>query len=437
MNNHTNPHRYAVLRLALTITALASALADAVASTPAPIVYATDDPEIEMFFYPASTANGLGSVRDRGATFSWFSPQPGFPDITGSGVDPGRRGSFIVAGDTSATIPTGLDPSRYQIESVTVTLTMLGSIGETPGGPYDGTPDNTFDVLSGADADPGRPVEMWGVDFGGDYETFGFDGETDPKYFNSGDRRWPVSGGFVNGPYEVYPTDPIGADVSNNMFEGGYSATAPNNENAIFNPTPFAVGKVYDDVGVEYAPGAHVTQGDLFEFDVDLALPGVAEYVQSSLREGGIGFFFSSLHEPNGHDGDVYYPDFYLDNVSSGPNPNGDGPTIEVVVTILDESLVVGDFNHDGAVDELDYNEWSAAYGSAVTAGSGADGNGDGFIDAADYTVWREAFSLAAAIAVPEPGGSAMAGILAVTAAFFGWMRWYVGPLLPDEGADD
>jgi hypothetical protein len=408
------------------------------ASGPAPLVYSSDDPEVEMFFYPSTTSNGLGSVRDRAATFSWFSPQPGFPDITGSGIDPGRRGSFIVAGDTSAMIPVGLDRSRYQIESVKVTLTMLGSIGETPGGPYDGTPDSIFDVLSGADADPGRPVEMWGVGFDGAYETFGFNGETDPKYFNSGDRRWPVSGGFISGPYEVYPTDATGADVSNNMFAMGYSATASGNvTGGIFDPTPFAVGKVHDSLGAEYAPGAHVTQGDVFEFDVDLAMPDIAEYLQASLSLGNVGFFFSSLHEPNGHDGDVYYPDFYLDNVANGPNPYGAGPTIEVVVTILDEVLLAGDYDHNGVVNELDYNIWSATYGATVTPGGGADGNGDGFINAADYTVLRDSMSLAPAIAVPEPGAAQMAGMFAVTAAFFGWMRWYIGPLLPDEGADD
>ena len=410
----------------------------ACATGPSPLVYSTDDPEVEMFFYPWTTSNGIGSVRDRAATFSWFSPQPGFPDITGSGIDPGRRGSFIVASDTSLTIPVGLDPSRYQIESVKVTLTMLASIGETPGGPYDGTPDSIFDVLSGADADPGRPVEMWGVGFGGVYETFGFNGETDPKYYNSGDRRWPASGGFLSGLYQVYPTDPTGADVSNNMFATGYSATAPGNvTGAIFDPTPFAVGKVYDDLGVEYASGAHVTQGDVFEFDVNLALPGVAAYLQSSLSHGNVGFFFSSLHEPNGHEGDVYYPDFYLDNVDTGPNPNGAGPTIEVVVTILDEVLLAGDYDHNGVIDALDYGVWLTTYGSTVAAGAGADGNGDGSVNAADYTIWRDAISLQPAIAVPEPGATAMVGMIAVTTAFFGWMRWYVGPMLPDEGADD
>jgi hypothetical protein len=374
--------------------------------------YATTDPEIEMWFYPFSTANGVGSVRDRGAAFSWYTPQEGFPDITGSGTDPSQRGVILVASDTSATIPKLADPTKYRIDSLRVTMTMLGSIGSGVG-TYDGSADDYAAVVAGNDADAGHPVEMWGVGFGGaestlGYSTFGFTGESGAEYFNSGDRRWPISGGSFTGPYQIYAIDGAGNDVSN-AISGGYSATAVGNTTAPFAPTPFAVGKVYDELGAEVAAGSSVSQGTEFVFEPNLEDAALVSYVQNSLAAGHLGFFFASLDEPNGHSGDVFYPDFYLDNVPNGPNPYGNAPTIELSVTILPDEPLLGDYDESGVVDVDDYATWKAAFGSAVAAGTGADGNGDGIVDAADYSVWRDNLGggvggNAGVAAVPEPG---------------------------------
>jgi len=75
------------------------------------------------------------------------------------------------------------------------------------------------------------------------------------------------------------------------------------------------------------------------------------------------------------------------------------------------ELLIVplpGDYNQDFVVDALDYDIWCGAYGSTVTAYTGADGSGNGIVDAADYTVWRDRYggSVAnggVAISIPEP----------------------------------
>jgi hypothetical protein len=81
----------------------------------APLEFANADPEIEMWFYPSSTSNGTGSVRDRGSTFSWYSSVDGFPPVTGGGIDAIQRGVIVVATDTSATVPKISDPTRYRI----------------------------------------------------------------------------------------------------------------------------------------------------------------------------------------------------------------------------------------------------------------------------------------------------------------------------------
>jgi hypothetical protein len=399
------------LCLCLALNILSLSVADPAGAQP--VAHATTDPEIEMWFYPVSTANGIGSVRDRGATFSWYTPQPGFPDITGSGFDPIQRGTIVIATDTKASIPQLADPTRYRIDAVTVSLSMLGSIGSGAGA-YDGTSDDHVAVGLGDDNDAGHPIEMWGVGFDGDYTTFGFNpaSEPNPSYFHSGDRRWPISGGSFTGPYQIYPIDADGRDTSNSV-SGGYSATEPDNSTDAFSPTPIAVGRTFNSQGEELAPGTLVGQGTKFEFAPDLSDPRIVSYVQNSLASGHLGFFFSSLHQPNGHDGDVFYPDFYLDNVAGGPNPLGNGPTINIEVTILPED-VNGDFDADGDVDGSDFLDWQTSIGTTVSpAGEGADGNGDGVVDGLDLIGWQNAFgettsSVSSGSALPEPGAPAL-----------------------------
>jgi hypothetical protein len=68
---------------------------------------------------------------------------------------------------------------------------------------------------------------------------------------------------------------------------------------------------------------------------------------------------------------------------------------------------VVGDYDGNDIVNELDYNEWRRAFASTTAT---SDGNGDGIVNAADYVIWRNAIakstaatSSADATAVPEP----------------------------------
>ncbi|WP_428305192.1 hypothetical protein [Lacipirellula sp.] len=390
-------------------------LAIGAAATPAwchaqSLAYATTDPDIEMWFYPVSTANGSGSVRDRGssfATYSYVDDDGNVQFYGGDGYDSSRRGSVLLATNTTSTIPK-LDPSRYQIDSLRLTVTLMGNIGEIA---YDGTADDYFQITGGTD-DPGKPIELWGVGFGGAYTTFGFAGETGPEYFNSGDRRWPIAAGSFSGPYQVYSVDGAGNDVENAIF-GGYSATAPGNETEQFSPTPFAVGKAYDSQGVELAPGTMLGAGTQLTFDVNLNDPGVVSYLQHSLAAGNLGFFLSSLHEPLAHTGEVAYPDYFLDNNPSGPNPNGNAPTFELAVTILNEAPSA-DFNGDGVVDGGDFLTWQRGYGSQY--------------DDADLAAWKSAFAagpngLGSVAAVPEPHAAALAAVGTLGLAAFGRRR--------------
>ena len=368
------------------------------------LAFVSDDPEIEMWFYPVSSANGTGSVRDRGSSFATYSYLDDNNEVQfygGDGFDSTRRGSVMLASDTSEVIPAALAPNRYQIDSLRVTVTLMGSVGDIP---YDNTADDSLQLTTAGGDDPGNPIELWGVGFDGDYTRFGFNGETGADYFNSGDRRWPIAAGSFTGPYQVYAIDPEGNDVENSVF-GGYSATGEGNETEQFTPTPFAVGKAYDNQGVELAPGTMLGAGIELTFDFDLTNAGIVSYLQNSLAAGQLGLFLSSLHQPLAHTGEIAYPDYFLDNNPSGPNPNGNAPKIELNVTILDDGLP-GDFSGDGVVDGADLLLWQQQAGQSGNA-LASDGNDDGVVDQADLTLWRDHFgsggaSVPAVAAVPE-----------------------------------
>ena len=68
------------------------------------ISYFNDLPEIQMWTYPIASANGPGSVRDRGSMFVAYSQtQNGTPTFfQGTGSEPTRRGSILVAAISSA-----------------------------------------------------------------------------------------------------------------------------------------------------------------------------------------------------------------------------------------------------------------------------------------------------------------------------------------------
>lgn len=383
------------------------------------IDYFNDLPEIQMWTYPVPTANGPGSVRDRGSMFTAYSQtQTGTPTFfQGTGSEPTRRGSILVAANTSTSVPI-VDPSRYQINSLKIKMTLLGSLilpefGYTLA--YDGTLDESAAVVNGTDSDVDHPIEMYGVGFQNGYTTFGFGASPAADAYALRQPRWVGSA-----PYSYYAIDTTGRDAENSLV-GGYSATEPTQTTAPFTPAPFAIGKAYRQ-GTELQPGDMLSSGDVFEFEPSLNDPGTLAYIQNSLAQGHLGFTFSSLFEPDGQSSSVSYPDFYLDDLDVGPNPSGAGPTVALNVTILPQGPTgpAGDYNGDGSVDGTDFLVWQRNLGTTVSpAGSGADGNGNGSVDPGDLTVWKEHFGTGGSspvAAVPEPGSLllAAAGLVAL-----------------------
>ncbi|MGI9429914.1 MAG: hypothetical protein ACR2NM_14730 [Bythopirellula sp.] len=78
--------------------------------------------------------------------------------------------------------------------------------------------------------------------------------------------------------------------------------------------------------------------------------------------------------------------------------------------------FAIGDFQHDGAVDELDLAIWNVGYGTAGSASQQTgDANGDTDVDGRDYLLWQRNFSPAsgnpiASLTIPEPSTALLCG---------------------------
>lgn len=84
-------------------------------------------------------------------------------------------------------------------------------------------------------------------------------------------------------------------------------------------------------------------------------------------------------------------------------------------------TLLPGDYNHNGVVDAGDYVVWRKTLGQ-TGSGLNADGDNNGVVNGDDYAVWRANFgvgsgsaSVLASAAVPEPAALALIGLLGVS----------------------
>ncbi len=216
------------------------------------------EPSEDRWMYPSNATPG---TRPQVSTFSALPADSSVDD---------RWAFFLVAFDTAAIIPPGLDPHRYRIRSMEISA----MIGQDDLFRYDPTPDpwQTYATpdtpATIPDPDPGRPLELFGA---------GFRNSFTPNTFTESSPH----GGSAPGTRNAYPLgfDPSAQprDISNHVTQQ-------------FDPLPWATGQM------NLPPGDLVPVNTTVTFTIDTSLPGVARYLQDGLSQGRLWFSLTSMH---------------------------------------------------------------------------------------------------------------------------------------------
>ncbi len=336
----------------------------------------------------AAAAQGAEVVFDTPSDDRWHYPYNFSPGVRatascfGSTGDPeyttfnDRDGIFLIAWRPDASFCGGLPPGAYDIRAVRVTLTGVAcATCPTPDWIVDLTPDPWFNMdYPITDADPGQPVELFGVGFG-------------PEYTSS---TWNERSVYVGGDDAGFS----GRDPFPFVFDNqGIRVHVEDNVKDQFTPTPWAVG-----VPLGYSPGNQTTPFPV-HFDVDLSLSTerVRAYFQQQLSAGRIFLAVTSLTVTS-KQAATGYPSFFTKEgiglhplaraprlvltLAASGNPDGDadrdkrdwgaladclaGPDetpLEGGVLTAGECLCVFDFDEDEDVDLQDAAEFAVSMG--------------------------------------------------------------------------
>ena len=314
------------------------------------ITFTQDAPVIDQWVYPFASSPGTGF------TASVFSSK--LPEGFGTDFD-NRDGQALVAFDLSDIFAPGSEPASYSI--VSATLTMRTATADTF--QYDPTSDSYTSWLQlddpnyVADADPGRPVEVFGTKFR--------NGLTAASYTEG--IPYSFSGPFGQGIRNAYPfafnAPTVGQDVSNNVSVG-------------FDPEPFGVATI-----AGLAPGDTVPIDSDLEFALDVSDPDIAQYIATAIDGGRLFLSVASLFETE-QQGAGTFPTFYTKEnpfVTLGLQEAG---RLTIVLAIGPAA----DLNGDGVVDGADLGALLSAWGPCNDP-CPADLNGDGMVDGADLGV--------------------------------------------------
>jgi hypothetical protein len=302
-------------------------------------------PNLDRWMYPFGATPGIEAE----ARLFGTTTDPVFVTVFDN-----RDGQMYVKYDTAPTIPAGLDPSRYVITSVRLTL----QVSQDDTFIYDNTVDpfGTFlldpkDPDFEEDTDPGQPIELFGSGYRYGFTPASF-AENGPFSFGS-----PLAKS-VRAVYALsYDETGEAVDVSNNVDEH-------------WTPEPWAIG-IIDGL----APGSSVPIESLITFDLNLENADVEAYLQDALSDGIVPLTVTSLYKTAMKVGTV--PFIYtkenplvLAEVSSPAK-------LEITVEILD--CIAEDLDCDGDVDGFDLAILLAAWGKCndpENCPEDLDGNG-------------------------------------------------------------
>ena len=303
---------------------------------------ATNDinPAIELWTYPNAPGKGLNRI----PIFAYLGDD--------SGEDT-RMGQDVFGWTTASLIPTNQTPTHYIVRRCRVTLTVKDDATFT----YDPTHDDyqtyleTNDPAYQEDADAGRPVELFGLNYRNGYDAYSFN-ENSPFGDGApgGRNAYPVS----------WATNGVFADVSNNV--GKTNVDFPP-----FEAWPFAVGQF-----TNVAPGDLVPAGSKMFFDLDVNDPAVVTYLQNSLNIGVLNFDVTSLHSVLGMTGPDTYPAFSTHFNTLAPTST----RLELEVSVIRDL----DTDNDGLPDD-----WEMFYFGNLDQGANDDPDHDGVSNLNEY----------------------------------------------------
>ncbi len=232
-------------------------------------------PTLDRWMYPFNFQPG---VRVVAPTYGSFDPR----------FDT-RDAQFLLGWDTAVLVATNAGPSRYLLRSATVILTSVAPLPPVRAFVYDPTHDAYFTYVtnlpnSTPDADPGRPVELFGAGFRGGFDAESF--KEDSAYGPLG----PISSGNVSivtrNVFAAMHGEAGGLiDIANNVGQLNTNWTAEP-----FEVRPWAVGAT-----TQVQPGGEVPDGTPIRFEVDFQDPLVRGYFQTALDMGRLRLVVSSL----------------------------------------------------------------------------------------------------------------------------------------------
>ncbi len=250
-------------------------------------------PSADRWMYPYNSSPGSRPVA---STFSALPSLGGVSD---------RFGQMLMRFHTAtAGIPAGLGAANYRISKVVLRATTFSEQSFR----YDPTPDpwQSYAVATMADADVGRPVELFGLGFRNGFTALTFQ-ETSPY------------GGSAPGGQNAFALGftPAGQarDVSDNVTQK-------------FDPLPWAVGTC-----AGHAPGAWVNADTTMEFTVNLHVPGVRQYIAQALQDGVLWLSLSSLHPAIQQGGE--YADFHTKESPLHDLDGNAAPSLEIEYEIV------------------------------------------------------------------------------------------------------
>lgn len=283
-----------------------------------------------------------------------------------------RDAELLLGWDTAGMVATNAGPGRYLVKRARVTLTAVAPSGDNRPFVYDPSYDSYVTYLTNQpgyvpDADPGRPVEIYGAGFRN-----GFTAETFLENSPFGPINSVTSSNISIGTRNAFAAmhDAQGGliDIANHVGQ-----LNPEWTNAPFEVRPWAVGLTTDA-----APGDEVPDGAKVTFDLDLGDPLILGYLQEALHLGRLRLMVSSLSPAGqstpggiGIGGAGAYPQW-----SNKENILYDPPRLEL------EGTVVGDVDSD--TDGLP-DDWERFwFGNLDLAGDG-DPDGDGADNRAEW----------------------------------------------------